>query len=333
MAQGVPRRHHYVPQFYLEYFATRRKGGEPGFWVYDRGGSPPREATPLGTAAKRDLYTFFTPTGEKDTSLETQLFSRVEGWTKPILDKWIQHPGVRLTKSDVEMVALFIALQYIRVPRTINAGKEAEEKFVLEWWKLMGRQPAEVEKMWDQFGKKSAAWASIDEFREQIQNFNKYFKLEGDQKQALLMSLQQVQEIHEHIMKLVPQILISPSGNFYATSDAPVNVFVPTGNKTALFGAGFGLEKVEIVFPFSPSLALFFSRQGIPGWFKIRGNAVIEYNRRCVAYAERFVISPYESHRIARFIEEFSDRYGKPRVNTEETIRTVEKLFASKEAE
>lgn len=121
--------------------------------------------------------------------------------------------------------------------------------------------------------------------------------------------------IHRELLKLHPQILICPEGTFFSTSDAPVNVMVPTGPKTALFGAGFGLEKVEVFFPFAPRHGLYLSRTPERGTFETNGHAAFEFNRRCVHMAERFVISPYQSMRIERYMKEFADTYGKTRID------------------
>lgn len=150
MTAPIPRRHHYVPQFYLHNFTTAKKEDkQPGFWIYDKAGGEPRRLTPLNTTVERDLYTFIKPDGTPDVTLEVDLFSRVEGWTQPILDRLIRRPN--LMEGDFEMLTLFIALLHVRVPRMIRATQEHMEQFTLEWWKALGRDRGEVEKMWDKY--------------------------------------------------------------------------------------------------------------------------------------------------------------------------------------
>src|SRR5574337_673664 len=330
MAQGNPRRHHYVPRFYLENFARSKKGGEPSFWVYDRAGKEPREQTPVNTAVKRDFYAFVGPSGTRDAPLESQLFPGFEGWAKPVFEKWIRCPQRGFSRSELEMAILYISLQHLRVPRMIKVLQEFQEKFALEWWKWLGRQPEEVDHIWTTMVEplEDKLWKDKDELREQMQNFDKYFTLEGNPKYALATSLTLFEAISKELLKLVPKLLLAPgTGAQFITSDSPVNVYVPSESNTALFGVGFGLEEVQVVFPISPLVALHLSRQGEPGVFKADGKTVLEFNRRCVMAADRFIISSFQSQRIARHIREFSEMYSREFIDSAAVLKSVENAF------
>lgn len=307
MGQNSPRRQHYVPRFYLEYFARQKDENQPGFWIYDKSGSPPKTLTPLNTAVKRDIYTLITPDGTKDTVLERELFARVDGEGKQVLDRWIARGAAPLVKPEVDMVTLYVALQYLRTPQAIRAFNAMEEVFAETWWKQMAEQPKEIERMWreavDESGKH--LWESPAALADQLKNFKDHYKIVGDPKRALLHSIMQLESIHKRLQALVPKILLAPKGNFFITSDSPVNVLVPSDDGKALFGAGFGLPRVEVVFPINPEIALILSHAAKPAWYHATGKEVIEYNRRCVRAAEKMVISPFESRRVVRHIKEF----------------------------
>lgn len=289
---------------------------------------PPREATPINTAVERDLYSFTHPDGTLDVSVETELFTKVEGQTKPILDKWARSP-CRLTRSDIEMVLLYISLQHVRVPAMIRTNKEFEEKFAMEYVKWLANQPDEVDKMWRSLpeGSRSVTWKDRSEFEAHLKDVENLYSIEVDPKRALAASLMQVQAIHRELMQLVPSICVTNVSTMYATSDSPINVFAPTGDGKAIFGAGFGLPTVEVVFPFSPFHALYLSRKGEPGWYDVDGRTVDEFNRRCVRGSDRYIMASYFSKRILRYLEEFKDSYRKSRIDGNEVAAVVEKAF------
>jgi len=84
-----PKRQHYVPSFYLDFFAS----GDGTFWVYDKEGDLPRKQTAINTAVESFFYSVDTPEGEKNNYIEEEL-SKIESTARPILalsKKWV--PG------------------------------------------------------------------------------------------------------------------------------------------------------------------------------------------------------------------------------------------------
>jgi len=76
-----PKRHHYLPQFYLKNFCKN------GFlWVYDRNNNEYRQQTPINTAVKKKYYTTTGPDGRSHNEIETVL-ANIEGETKHIIEK------------------------------------------------------------------------------------------------------------------------------------------------------------------------------------------------------------------------------------------------------
>ena len=123
-----PKRHHYVPQFYLRYFSSLSPDGV--FWVYDKDGGPPRPQTPTNTAVETHFYSVDTPEGGRDTRLEEAL-AKLESAAKPILDRW-QINGARPTAIEISEIAEFFAFMHARVPRTHRLVKELEEAITIE---------------------------------------------------------------------------------------------------------------------------------------------------------------------------------------------------------
>ena len=65
-----PVRHHYLPQFYLEGFASKPVSDPPKFWLYDFRQDKWDVRTPLNTAVRKHFYTIENENQEKNYDLE-----------------------------------------------------------------------------------------------------------------------------------------------------------------------------------------------------------------------------------------------------------------------
>jgi hypothetical protein len=104
----TPRRHHFIPRFYLERFAS----GDL-LSVFDRDRNEFRLQSPINTAVLRDYYAFTGPDGSRNVEVE-QALAVLEGETKPILTKLDSRES--LTQREKESLATFVALQETRTP-------------------------------------------------------------------------------------------------------------------------------------------------------------------------------------------------------------------------
>jgi hypothetical protein len=76
-----PKRHHYLPQFYLDGFCH-----EGGLWVFDKETRESRFQTPVNTGVKQYYYRFEYEDGEQSFEVE-EFLSQVETRTAPVIDK------------------------------------------------------------------------------------------------------------------------------------------------------------------------------------------------------------------------------------------------------
>jgi hypothetical protein len=140
-----PKRHHYVPQFYLRYFSLSPPDSPRAFWVYDKAGGPPRQQTPVNTAVETHFYSVDASGVGRDDRAE-RAFAMLESAAKPILDRW-QNPGVRPTGLEIQEIAGFLAFMHTRVPRAHQVAKEMEEALTTEWLKDLSKDPDRVRGM------------------------------------------------------------------------------------------------------------------------------------------------------------------------------------------
>lgn len=117
------KRHHYLPQFYLEGFTDT----EGLLWVYDREQKKLRKQPPKDTAVQGYYYAFTDKHGNKRNDIE-EFFSRVESETKPLLEK-IDQGDLPSTEEKLTL-AVFVGFQKTRVPDFEKSVDEAGEKMI-----------------------------------------------------------------------------------------------------------------------------------------------------------------------------------------------------------
>ncbi len=114
--------HHYVPQFYLRRFASK-KGR---IWVWDKTADKSFSTTPKAIAAETDFYKLhdFARMGRDPLIMEKQ-FAGLEGNVSLITDQWIHwlselSPNKKISIPAVnrKLVSLYIALQFFRTADT-----------------------------------------------------------------------------------------------------------------------------------------------------------------------------------------------------------------------
>lgn len=106
---SFPKRHHYLPAFYLERFT---KDGY--LWVYDRTQRAFRREQPKNTAVRTHYYSFRDEQGKTDPRVEEGL-AALEGLAKPVLEKLER--SEQISPHDRYYLSLFLGVLYCRVPR------------------------------------------------------------------------------------------------------------------------------------------------------------------------------------------------------------------------
>ena len=137
-----PKRHHYLPQFYLKGFSQDGK-----LWTYDRKLKKYGLRTPTNVAVKKDYYTFITDEDTKDTEIETVL-ALYESQAKAVIKK--VDNGKNLSIEDIHKIGLFIAFLMVRVPKFENQFNKSYNEGVRHVAGLKLSTPEQVEAMMSQ---------------------------------------------------------------------------------------------------------------------------------------------------------------------------------------
>lgn len=298
-----PKRHHYVPKFYLEYFFA---DGQKTVQVYDKHhGGEPRPQQPINTCVIGHYYSFLNSNGERET-LEEE-FSQLEGQTKTIFDRW-QEPKAVPDDQDKETVAKFLALLSTRGPKAVRFAMQLEIASLVESCRELAESPEKAKGLWQRHveAKDKTDTLSYEQFQAFLSNPKQEFSIvESNEKFPLAISLLTTDNILPYLLDRQWFLCVAPAGAFFVTSDTPVSVFEPTNNRAWHYG-GFGLKEAVVAFPISPKICLVMSQNGAKGRGAVSEEFVAKMNMTTINLAERFVISPSSTETIKNLVENCS---------------------------
>lgn len=108
-----PKRHHYLPQFYLKNFCNI----EGGLWVYNDKDQSIKNLKPDNTTLIKNYYTIENEDGSLNYELEKR-FSIIESETALVIDKINRQEDI--SQEEKGTLSLFIALQQNRTPAAVD---------------------------------------------------------------------------------------------------------------------------------------------------------------------------------------------------------------------
>jgi hypothetical protein len=292
MNNPKPKRHHYVPQFYLEYFACEVAPRRRILWVYDKDGGEPRAQTPRDTAVESGYYSIETKTGK--TVVIEELLSKLETATAPILRRF-QDSDEALSEPDIPVLAEFLAMLHLRGPRMLQVTSEFLTAHAYHFAENTAAQPEMVRKYIREKGAEMAFSGKPipkeEELIESLSNAQEKFDIVVDRQYALLESLKACLVITKILYQMNWCLCRAPKNTFFLTSDSPLCVLAKTERGGLLFGSGFDRNNVQITFPISPHAAILIDRRHSQRRMAVGEAFVREANRNMALYAQRYVIS------------------------------------------
>jgi hypothetical protein len=284
--QNQPKRHHYIPQFFLKYFSQ----DQANLWSFDRVKKEYRYQDTRKIASENKFYTY-TVKG-KEENLE-DLFGMIEGMAKPILDKLLQKTNITMQeKADFSM---FLAALRVRIPDFKKWSEEGGEKMYKKYNKIVFSNRKYVEEMIKKSGK-TVSKKEVDELIDFATNESRYtVKFPPGYWIGTMLKLSLD----------VANIFIDSNWDIYhfnkqyalVTSDNPV-VLVPPKNYHPFYGYGLATPGTVKVISISSSVCLVakeltrtpeiihkdWNNKELSRWF----------NRITSANSDRFVFSPEE---------------------------------------
>ena len=118
-----PRKHHFVPQFWIRRFA----GSDGRLWAYDYDSDRISERSSKQLMQIFNLYTV-QPSGADDTTLETVDLNRIDSDGSAVFDRIFKGD---LTQSTKEAFASFLAAQVLRDPDIVTTYNPRAQELTL----------------------------------------------------------------------------------------------------------------------------------------------------------------------------------------------------------
>lgn len=304
-AMSTPKRHHFLPRFYLERFCHQ------GFLqVYDREQNAFRRQAPINTAVIKDYYSFAESDGQKNVEIE-RLLAVLEGDAKTAIEKLDRQE--ELTQADREAVAMFVTLLQSRVPDF----EEMVDGVVGNVAKLS---------MKESFATLERARASLAEYERSTGEplgvtpermmevvHGDGYELEVHRLASLAMMLRHLMEIAPIVLGLEWTVVHTPAKKSLVTSDAPFMIFHPPYRMPAFYGVGILTPGAAKFVPLGARIGLLL---GDPGegikHMSLRDTMCRALNLAVTAGTSRFVFARDE--RLLRNLVETTKLATQPRV-------------------
>jgi len=298
--QNRPKHQHWVPQFYLNYFATpnSRQTDQPQVWIFSKHhGDPIEKLTNVrNVCGKRYLYSPLDEDGERNWDLEEQL-GNLESTLAQVWPM-LADGDVDLENTTIRMgVSLFAAVMYIRNP---EVRREVEEihKVLLRFFESMptNRDGIPLVKSIEHKGRVQqfdpSGW---HDYRTWGKNEHDRFFTDTVWSEAMYIA--------QLLMKKRWSVVCSDHDAFI-TSDRPVSL-----HHEELEVVGFGTSGVSIMFPLSPRRMLVMDdlyEEPANHYWHLRGN-IAAFNFNVWRKSSRFLITGRPVGEVLYEILEHSD--------------------------
>lgn len=275
MPSERPRKHHFLPQFYLRGFAAT--GGVVS-QLFRR--DLKLVKTNVGDAAvRRDFHRFeVTKPGFDEFEMEKML-AQVEGIQANAVRAVLADPA-SLTQHRVELIG-FAQFMFFRVPKLREAIADSTKAALVAKIKVMENgggfddMPADLKAH-------LAGRSVLEAFSPEIKNW--FVMLE-------LLRLANGRELYALLYAMNVSLLVADGFTPFVVGDAAAVLF--DRNYTALSGnvGGFASPSAELTIPLSARVMLCISRLTPPGVFRVSDRDVRHYNQRTIIWAERSLFS------------------------------------------
>lgn len=291
---SIPRKHHYLPQFYLEGFKVEpQKGKKPHIWQIEKDGDQAFYSPAIeDTGCIRDYHTLdFTDEEPDHKAVEAQL-SKLES-EQATLVRAIR-ASKRIEASQLEPLSAFISLMRYRVPSFADHVEKSLRSVVLDSFKIMyqagkfGTPPPELQELFDSKGIDEALQVSISNWKILSHMFEVGFAPE---------SIGLLAEYNYHIYS-------AEEGSFFVTSDNPVALYHPNYDKIRPYGVGLAMKGVEITFPLTSDTLIRAGHNLEPGASTASCVEMEEFNRRTITMSERYIFASAVSTELRHRISE-----------------------------
>ena len=239
-----PKKHHYLPQFYLNSFQYSSSSKKEQIVVYNKTEQASYFISAIdSTGCESDYHTIDYEGLKKDRYTVEQALSRIETKQASLLKEILESKSIEnINKSEL---VSFISIMRNRNPSMKDFIEKSSSSVVESTAKLMNRNgqlpepPEEIKKLI----KEGKPWLKV--------NIANWYLL------GWMFQLATNPDILSIFYNMQFSLLLAPVTAFFITSDSPVAFYVPQYDKTTRpYGAGLAHSDMEVTLPLSPSVYL-----------------------------------------------------------------------------
>jgi Protein of unknown function (DUF4238) len=292
-----PRKHHYLPQFYLEGFKIKpQKGKEPHIWQVEKHGNQAHYSPAIAdTGCIRDYHSLDFEDEEPDhKAIEAQL-SKLEA-EQATLVRTISETKM-ISPSQIEPLSAFISLMRYRVPAFAGHIERHLQSVVLDTFKIMynagqfGAIPPKLQELFNSKGIDETLQVNISNWKILSQMFEMGFRPEN-------IGLLAKYNYHVYSAK---------DASFFVTADNPVALYHPNYDEIRPYGVGLAMKGVEVTFPLTSDTLIRAGHDLEPGTSIASAEEVNEFNRRSIIMSERYIFACSASAELRHLIGRYKD--------------------------
>ena len=269
-----PKKHHFLPQFYLRNFKIiPQKTKYSRIFVIEKSIESRTFAAPIRhTGCIRDYNTLDLEEKRDRTSIE-HVLSRVEAIHSGVLSQL--KSDRRIDTVDRDELSFLIALMYCRVPKFKRYVQNVMKKSVENIGQLMLQKgklpppPPELARELQKLG---------------LTRFADILTIEITNWATLEMMYQCATspQLREPLSEMNIDVMIAPNDSYFISGDTPV----------AVYGGALYDKHVEVTFPVSPHLMILLSRKApAERCRRISVEEICEYNRRTIIMSDKYLYS------------------------------------------
>ncbi|MCJ7670189.1 MAG: DUF4238 domain-containing protein [Dehalococcoidia bacterium] len=288
------KKHHYLPQFYLERFKIiHQEGKYPHIYRIEKSASPKATSPAIkDTGCKTDYHTLDFNNQDKDRQTVENALSKIETDQAHLVDSICEKN--KIAESQKSPLAELITTMRFRVPAFKRYIESFLEGIVESTFKTLMHQdripkpPREVEYLIQHQG--------YDFPKANISNWKIL---------QIMFQMAFQSENSSLLEKMKYQLVFAPDGHHFITGDSPVALYHPNYDSIKPYGVGPAFKEIEVTFPISKRLLVKLTWNGEEGVTTVQEDKVQEHNRRSIIMADSQIftseVNPVLLEKVALF--------------------------------
>ena len=292
---AVPRRHHFLPRFYLAGF-TLSHDRDGDLWALSVKDARQWKGKPGTLGHEKDFYRVEEVEGIAAEAVE-DLFAKVESDVAPALRTVVEQQALpdRGTR-DFDLLINFVALMATRVPRLRSVLNEFMGSIAKHIAQLTVASPHAFRSAVESAREGGADILEEPDY-EAMREFilGEHYRVEVDRSWLIGQIFQSIDILLPLLGSRQWSLLIIDEDDCdFVTSDNPVAVSWSEPQPPSFLGPAFGLRRTDVTFPLNRRLAMLGRFEGRPMALRSDRRMTATVNYRTSSNAERFVCSARE---------------------------------------